>query len=89
MNAIVSVIGNDTVGIIAKVTTCLASLQINILDLSQTIMQGNFTMVMLVDLSGSTKSFDEISQTLEKLGEEMKLSIRIQKSEIFDAMHSI
>ena len=89
MNAMVTVIGKDTVGIIARVTTTLAGLQVNILDLSQTIMQGNFTMVMLVDLSGSPKPFEEIRAKLEELGNEMKLSIRIQNTEIFEAMHSI
>lgn len=89
MNAMITVIGKDTVGIIARVTTVLAELQINILDLSQTIMQGNFTMVMLVDLAASPKPFGEIRERLEALGADMGLTIRIQNTEIFEAMHSI
>lgn len=89
MNAMITVIGKDTVGIIARVTTTLAELHINILDLSQTIMQGNFTMVMLVDLAASPKPFGEIRERLEALGADMGLTIRIQNTEIFEAMHSI
>ena len=82
MNAIVTVLGQDRVGIIAAVCNRLASYNVNILDISQTILQGAFTMVMAVDVSKSTASFGE-------LGREMGLSIRIQREEIFDAMHSI
>ena len=89
MNAVITVVGHDKVGIIAKVSTLLYESNINILDLSQTIMQGNFTMVMLVDVSSANKSFKEISEALEKLGREIKLTIRIQREEIFDAMHTI
>lgn len=89
MNAIVSVIGRDRVGITAAVCTKMADYQINILDISMTIVQGNFTMVMAVDLEKCTASFGEISEALDRLGDEMSLSIRIQRQEIFDAMHSI
>ena len=89
MNAVITVVGHDRVGIIAKVSTLLYESNINILDLSQTIMQGNFTMVMLVDVSSANKSFKEISEALEKLGREIELTIRIQREEIFDAMHTI
>ena len=89
MNAVITVVGHDKVGIIAKVSTLLYESNINILDLSQTIMQGNFTMVMLVDVSSANKSFKEISEALEKLGREIELMIRIQREEIFDAMHTI
>ncbi len=89
MNAVITVVGHDKVGIIAKVSTLLYESNINILDLSQTIMQGNFTMVMLVDVSSANKSFKEISEALEKLGREIELTIRIQREEIFDAMHTI
>ena len=68
MNAVITVVGKDRVGIIAKVSTLLYESNINILDLSQTIMQGNFTMVMLVDVSGSSRSFKEISEALGELG---------------------
>lgn len=89
MNAIVSVIGRDKVGICAAVCTKMAEFRINILDISQTIVQGNFTMVMAVDLEQAESPFGEISDALNRLGEEMGLSIRIQRQEIFDAMHTI
>ena len=89
MNAIVTVIGKDRVGIIAAVCIKLAEMNINVLDISQTIMQGNFTMIMAVDVSQATASFAEIRDALAELGKEMELSIRIQREEIFNAMHSI
>ena len=89
MNAIVTVIGKDRVGIIAAVCIKLAGLNINVLDISQTIMLGNFTMIMAVDVSQATASFAEIRDALADLGKEMELSIRIQREEIFNAMHSI
>ncbi len=89
MNAIVTVVGQDRVGIIAAVCIRLASLNINVLDISQTILQGSFTMVMAVDISAANASFKQISETLNELGTEMGLSIRIQREEIFNAMHSI
>lgn len=89
MNAIVSVIGRDKVGICAAVCCKMAEYQINILDISQTIVQGNFTMVMAVDLEKATAPFGEISEALSGLGSEMGLSIRMQRQEIFDAMHTI
>ncbi|MCI8819406.1 MAG: ACT domain-containing protein [Oscillibacter sp.] len=89
MNAIVTVLGQDRVGIIAAVCNRLANYNVNILDISQTILQGAFTMVMAVDVSQSTASFGELGKGLATLGGEMGLSIRIQREEIFDAMHSI
>lgn len=89
MNAIVTVLGQDRVGIIAAVCNRLAGYNVNILDISQTILQGAFTMVMAVDVSKSTASFGELGKSLSELGAEMGLSIRIQREEIFDAMHSI
>ena len=89
MNAIVTVLGQDRVGIIAAVCNCLANYNVNILDISQTILQGAFTMVMAVDVSKSTASFGELGKGLAALGGEMGLSIRIQREDIFDAMHSI
>ena len=89
MKAIVTVIGKDRVGIIAAVCIKLAEMNINVLDISQTIMQGNFTMIMAVDVSQATASFAEIRDALAELGKEMELSIRIQREEIFNAMHSI
>ena len=89
MNAIVTVLGQDKVGIIAAVCNRLANYNVNILDISQTILQGAFTMVMAVDVSKSTASFGELGRGLDDLGAEMGLSIRIQREEIFDAMHHI
>ena len=89
MNAIVTVVGQDRVGIIAAVCNRLANYNVNILDISQTILQGAFTMVMAVDVSQSTASFGELGKGLNDLGAELGLSIRIQREEIFDAMHRI
>ncbi len=89
MRAIMTVIGPDHVGIIAGVTTLLASLNINILDLSQTIMSGNFTMTLLVDTAEANCSFDEIRASLKAHGEAQNLSIRIQREDTFTAMHRI
>ena len=89
MNAIVTVVGQDRVGIIADICNKLAGYNVNILDISQTILQGSFTMVMAVDLGAATASFGDLSAALADLGGEMGLSIRIQREEIFDAMHKI
>lgn len=89
MKAIITVIGKDTTGIIASVCTLLAENEINILDISQTVMDGFFTMTMLVDLTGSIVSFADISDKLTAKGEEMGLSIRIQREDIFDLMHRV
>ena len=89
MNAIVTVVGRDRVGIIAAVCNRLAGHNVNILDISQTILQGSFTMVMAVDVSASTASFGELGTSLADLGSEMGLSIRIQREDIFNAMHRI
>ena len=89
MNAIVTVVGQDRVGIIAAVCNRLAGFNVNILDISQTILQGSFTMVMAVDIGAATASFGELSTALTELGAEMGLSIRIQREEIFNAMHKI
>ena len=86
---IITVVGKDTVGIIAKVCTYLAENKINILDISQTIVQGYFNMMMIVDTSGSTKSHGEMANELEKLGEDIGVIIKCQKEEIFDMMHRI
>ena len=89
MKAIITVIGKDTTGIIASVCTLLAERKINILDISQTVMDGFFTMTMLVDLTESTAAFADVSDALTAKGEEMGLSIRIQREDIFDLMHRI
>ena len=89
MRAIVTVVGPDRVGIIAEVCALLARLNINVVDLSQTILQANFTMFMLVDISASTMDFDGIAEALSDKGVEMGLSIRIQREDIFNAMHRV
>ena len=89
MRAIVTVVGKDRVGIIADVCTHLAAWQVNILDISQTVMQGNFTMTMLVDLEKCEMPFQEVSEQLRLRGEEKKLSIRMQREDIFEAMHRV
>ena len=89
MKAIITVVGNDKVGIIAKVSDILAKNNINILDISQTIMQNMFTMIMLVDVSASDVNFNEISTILDNLGDELGLSIKIQHENIFNSMHRI
>ena len=89
MRAIITVIGKDKPGIIAEVCTLLASCKINILDISQTVMEGFFTMTMLVDLTESTVDFSTLSDSLKETGEEMGLTIRIQREDIFDLMHKV
>ena len=89
MKAIVTVIGKDSVGIIAAVCSLLASYSINILDISQTVMQGYFTMMMAVDTAGSAATFQELADSLNALGQQSGLSIRIQREDIFDAMHRV
>lgn len=86
---IITVVGKDTVGIIAKVCTYLAENQINILDISQTIVQGYFNMMMVVDTLESKKPHGDMADELEKLGEEIGVIIKCQKEEIFDKMHRI
>ena len=89
MNAIVTVIGKDKVGILAAVCIKLAEMNVNVLDISQTILDGKFTMVMAVDAANANVGFEELAAQLRELGEGMELSIRIQREEIFDAMHRI
>ena len=89
MNAIITVIGKDKVGIIAAVCIKLAEMNVNVLDISQTILDGKFTMVMAVDAANANVGFEELAAQLRELGEGMELSIRIQREEIFDAMHRI
>ncbi len=86
---VITVVGKDTVGIIAKVCTYIAETKINILDISQTIVSGYFNMMMIVDTNNSTQTFDEISAALDKLGEEIGVAIKCQREEIFDMMHRI
>lgn len=86
---IITVVGKDTVGIIAKVCTYLAENNVNILDISQTIVQGYFNMMMVADANQSPKSGAEIAQELERVGAEIGVSIRCQHEDIFNMMHRI
>lgn len=87
--SIITVVGKDTVGIIAKVCTYLADGQINILDISQTIVSGYFNMMMVVDMSSASKDHDVIVKELDKIGEEIGVIIKCQREDIFDMMHRI
>ncbi|MEI6132145.1 MAG: ACT domain-containing protein [Bacillota bacterium] len=87
MKAIITVLGQDRVGIIASVSALLAENKINILDISQTTMQNVFTMIMHVDLEGSSANIPDMSKKLADLGNEIGLEIRIQHEGIFNAMH--
>ncbi len=89
MRAVITVIGKDKIGIIAGVTTILADNQINILDISQTILQDFFTMVMIVDTEKCQMKFEDLQNRLRAKGEEIGLSIRIQHEDIFNSMHNI
>ena len=87
--AIITVVGQDTVGIIAKVCTFLAENKVNILDISQTIVQGYFNMMMIVDISALEERFGVMAERMEALGEEIGVRIKCQKEEIFTSMHRI
>ena len=89
MKAIVTVIGKDRVGIIAEVCTLLAGNGVNILDISQTVMQEIFTMTMMVDTAACTLPFDQLQAALRDKGSDTGLQIRIQREDIFEAMHRI
>lgn len=89
MKAIVSVFGTDKKGIIAKVSGKLFELGINVEDISQTIMQSYFTMIMLVDMTDCDKKFAEVADVLNALGQEIGVEIRIQTEAIFHTMHRI
>ncbi|MBP3489558.1 MAG: ACT domain-containing protein [Roseburia sp.] len=86
---IITVVGKDTVGIIAKVCTYLSENQINVLDISQTIVSGFFNMMMIVDMSSSAKGFGECQKDLDEIGAQIGVSIKCQKEEIFEKMHRI
>lgn len=87
--AVITVVGKDTVGILARVCTYLAENGVNILDISQTVVQDFFNMMMIADVSGSAKPFDALGSDLAQVGSEMGLKIRCQKAEIFEKMHRI
>ena len=87
--AIITVVGMDQVGIISRVCSYLAERNINILDISQTIVQGYFNMMMITDVSGATEKFAALSDGLTKLGEDIGVLIKLQRSEIFEKMQRI
>lgn len=89
MKGIITVVGKDKVGIIGKVCTMLSESQINILDISQTILQGYFNMMMIVDMSGSTKAFTVVVDELQELAQALEVDIKLQHEQIFDSMHRI
>ncbi len=86
---IITVVGKDSVGIIAKVCTYLSDIKVNILDISQTIVQGYFNMMMITDVSETDKDFVTISNELEAIGEEIGCIIKVQREDIFDKMHRL
>ena len=89
MNAIITVVGNDKVGIIAKVSAFLAERGINIEDISQTVLSGNFVMMMMVNLASSSKALEEIKKELNGLGDTINVSISLMHEKVFSAMHRI
>ena len=89
MKAIVTVVGEDRVGIIAGVCTALAGFNVNVLDINQTVMQGFFTMMMAVDVSACNVPLAELVTKMDAIGQDMGLSIRVQREDIFDAMHRV
>ena len=89
MKAIITVVGPDRVGIIAEVCTLLAELHISVVEISQTIMEGTFTMIMLTQWTAGAPEFDVVQSRIAAKGDEMGLSIRIQREDIFDAMHKL
>lgn len=89
MKCVLTVVGSDKPGIIARVSTLLAQNNVNIEDISQTIMQSTFTMIMLVNLSGSTVKMKELSEKLKVLGDEIGVNIHLQHEGVFNAMHKV
>lgn len=89
MKGIITVIGRDRVGIIAKVCVYLSNNDVNVLDISQTIVQGYFNMLMIVDYTNTSKRFEEMFEELEALGEEIGVKIKLQHEDIFNTMHRI
>lgn len=89
MRAVVTVVGKDKTGIISKVSTFLAEKQVNILDISQTILEEYFAMIMLVDISNSTSKLSELAEECSLMGEKIGMSVHVQHEDIFNAMHSV
>ena len=89
MNAIITVVGSDKVGIIAKVSAFLAERNINILDISQTVLSGNFVMMMVVDLSSGKNTLEEVKAELAEMGDSFNVSISMMHEKVFQEMHRI
>ena len=89
MQVVLTIVGKDKVGITAKVTTALAEMNINIININQNIMQGFFNMVLIADMEGANVTLAEAREVMVKLGEEIGVEIRLQSEEIFAAMHRI
>lgn len=89
MRAVITVIGKDKVGIIAAISSVLASVYVNILDINQTILQDIFSMVMLVDISQMKTNFNDLTQKLQEVGKNLGLSVMVQHEDIFNSMHRI
>ena len=89
MKAIITVVGQDQVGIVARVATQLAELKVNIIDISQTLMHGSFTMILIGEWDGERQSFDHIKTALSELGQQLGLDIRMQRQELFAAIQKL
>ena len=89
MKVIITVVGKDTVGIIARICTYLSNNHVNVEDISQTVVQGYFNMMMIVDTSKSSIAFGDMAEEMDKIGEELGMKIHCQREEIFDRMHRI
>ena len=89
MKAVITVIGHDTVGILAKVSSACAEKGATIIDVTQSVMRDMFTMIMLVDIDGLTSDFSELSSSLEKLGEQIGMKVHVMHEDIFNSMHRI
>ena len=89
MKAIVTVVGKDRVGIIAGICNELARFNVNVLDISQTVMQGYFTMMMVTDVSEASLPVSQLAVEMENVGKELGLSVRLQREDIFESMHRI
>ena len=87
--AVVTVVGNDTIGIIARVSAALAAHNANILDISQTVLSGMFNMMMIVDVTAISQSFGDVAEELEQVGEAIGVKVKIQREDIFTKMHRI
>jgi ACT domain-containing protein len=89
MKVIITVVGNDKVGIVAAVSQELAQLHVNIIDMSQTLMHGSFTMMLMGEFTADTTSFDSLQKALNQLGDQIGVSIHLQRQELFDAIQKI